>query len=143
MSDHLEREGPDSIQFHNTLAAALPVIKSKLFMNIDYDELSCYAEFVQYRVQRDLYELCEERSLGDVSWDDFVLLMCGVEELRDISRSVICRRMKNAFFDCEVDPAAPYWLSPAVSAEPPPEPDLHVSAYPAPSAITITVLERV
>lgn len=101
MSDHLERKGPDSIQFHNTLAAALPVIKSKLFMNmnIDYDELSCYAEFVQYRVQRDLYELCEERSLGDVSWDDFVLLMCGVEELRDISRSVICRRMKNAFFD--------------------------------------------
>ena len=77
----------------------MPVIKSKLFMNIDYDELSCYAEFVQYRVQRDLYELCEERSLGDVSWDDFVLLMCGVEELRDISRSVICRRMKNAFFD--------------------------------------------
>ena len=44
---------------------------------------------------------------------------------------------------CEVDPAAPYWLSPAVSAEPPPEPDLHVSAYPAPSAITVTVLEQV
>ncbi len=43
----------------------------------------------------------------------------------------------------EVDPAAPYWLSPAVSAEPPPEPDLHVSAYPAPSAITITVLGQV
>ena len=45
--------------------------------------------------------------------------------------------------NCEVDPAAPYWFSPAVSAEPPPEPDLHVSAYPAPSAITVTVLEQV
>ena len=44
---------------------------------------------------------------------------------------------------CEVGTAAPYWLSPAVSAEPPPEPDLHVSAYPAPSAITITVLGQV
>ena len=44
---------------------------------------------------------------------------------------------------CEVGTAAPYWLSPAVSAEPPPEPDLHVSAYPAPSAITVTVLEQV
>ena len=43
----------------------------------------------------------------------------------------------------EVGTAAPYWFSPAVSAEPPPEPDLHVSAYPAPSAITITVLEQV
>jgi len=44
---------------------------------------------------------------------------------------------------CEVGTAAPYWFSPAVSAEPPPEPDLHVSAYPAPSAITVTVLEQV
>ncbi len=43
----------------------------------------------------------------------------------------------------EVDSAAPYCVSAAVSAEPPPEPDLHVSAYPAPSAITITVLEQV
>ena len=101
MSDHLERKGPDSIQFHNTLAAALPVIKSKLFMNmnIDYDELSCYAEFVQYRVQRDLYELSEERAPGNISWEDFVLLMRSAEELRDVSRAVICRRMKEAFFD--------------------------------------------
>lgn len=44
---------------------------------------------------------------------------------------------------CEVGPAAPYCVSAAVSAEPPPEPDLHVSAYPAPSAITITVLGQV
>ena len=39
MSDQVEREGSNSIQFHNILAAALPVIKSKLFMNIDYGEL--------------------------------------------------------------------------------------------------------
>jgi len=32
----------------------------------------------------------------------------------------------------EVDSAAPYWISPAVSAKPPLEPDLHLSAYPAP-----------
>ena len=44
---------------------------------------------------------------------------------------------------CEVGTAAPYWLSPAVSAEPPPEPDLHVSAYPAPRTVTITVLGQV
>lgn len=30
---------------------------------------------------------------------------------------------------CEVDPTAPYWFSPAVSVEPPSEPDLHVSAH--------------
>lgn len=52
-------------------------------------------------------------------------------------------KVGNHTIKCEVDPAAPYWLSPAVSAEPPPEPDLHVSAYPAPSAITITVLGQV
>lgn len=50
-------------------------------------------------------------------------------------------RLKKGWSQCEVDPAAPYCVSAAVSAEPPPEPDLHVSAYPAPSAITITVLE--
>ena len=99
MSDQVEREGSNSIQFHNILAAALPVIKSKLFMNIDYGELDSYAEFVQYRVQRDLYELSEERAPGNISWEDFVLLMRSAEELRDVSRAVICRRMKEAFFD--------------------------------------------
>lgn len=99
MSDQVEREGSNSIQFHNILAAALPVIKSKLFMNIDYGELDSYAEFVQYRVQRDLYELSEERAPGNILWEDFVLLMRSAEELRDVSRAVICRRMKEAFFD--------------------------------------------
>ena len=44
---------------------------------------------------------------------------------------------------CEVGTAAPYWLSPAVPAEPPPEPDLHVSVYPAPRTVTITALGQV
>ena len=50
---------------------------------------------------------------------------------------IVARTLK-----CEVDPAAPYCVTAAVSGEPPPEPDLHVSAYPAPHAITVTVLEQ-
>ena len=125
MSKQSENEGSGRVQFQNSLAAAFPIIKSKPFINIVYDELNYYAGFLQYRVQRDLYELYEENFPGNISWDDFILLMRSVAEMRDAALTVICRKMDSAFYNFdftskeiyffrESDASAGDWLGGAV-----------------------------
>lgn len=101
MPKQSEHDSSGDVRFKNLLATAYPIIKAKPFVNIDDDELSFYANYVQYRVQRDLFELFEEESPGTITWDNFLLMMCGTRELRDICMSAICRRMETAFYQFE------------------------------------------
>ncbi len=74
MPEQSKNDIPDDGLFLNLLTRVLEIIKSKPFANMDEDELSLYADYVQYRAQRDLFELFEDVSgydhLGEFSADD-------------------------------------------------------------------------
>ena len=103
MSSQFEHEEISKVPFRDLLNAAMPVIKSKIFIRIDYDELICYAQLVQYKVQWDLFTLCEEEAPGTITWEDFVLLMRGNREWRDRCLNVIGRKLETAFFQYDFD----------------------------------------
>ena len=104
MSNLFEHEEISKVPFRDLLNAAMPVIKSKVFVNIDYDELSAYATIIQCKVQRDLFEIIDEDDPGEITWDDFVLLMRNSKELRDSCINVIGRKLETAFFQYDFTP---------------------------------------
>lgn len=99
MPEQSKNDIPDDGLFLNLLTRVLEIIKSKPFANMDEDELSLYADYVQYRAQRDLFELFEESAPGTITWENFRLMMRGVQELRCICMAVICRKIGTALCD--------------------------------------------
>ena len=99
MPEQSKNDIPDDGLFLNLLTRVLEIIKSKPFANMDEDELSLYADYVQYRAQRDLFELFEDVSPGTTTWENFRLMMRGTQELRDICMAVICRKIGTALCD--------------------------------------------
>ena len=64
----------------------------------DQDEIDAYAQYLTYRVQRDLYELCREKAGGLPDgwlWDDFVLAVCSIKRLRDAAIAVFRRTLSD------------------------------------------------
>ena len=98
MSDQFEYDKMGKVPFRDILNAAMPAIRVKPFIDIDIDELKVYAGYIQYKVQRDLFELAEEAAPGTIDWENFILMMRGKKELRDICIDVIGQKLENAFF---------------------------------------------
>ena len=98
MSNQLEHGETGKVPFRDLLNAAMPVIRSKPFIDTDSGEMITYAQIVQYKVQRDLFTLCEEEAPGTISWEDFVLVMRSSKELQDKCLDVIGRKLETAFF---------------------------------------------
>ena len=94
----------NNVSFQNLLSAAIPLIYGKGFINTDPDELDMYARWVEYRVQRDLYELCTDHSQDTMTWAEFVLTMRVSPELRDQAMDVISRKLQKAFFSFDFTP---------------------------------------
>lgn len=64
----------------------------------DQDEIDTYAQYLTYRVQRDLYELCREKAGGLPDgwlWDDFVLAVRSIKRLRDAAIAVFRRTLSD------------------------------------------------
>ena len=98
MSEQFEYDEVSKVPFYDLLNAVMPAIKSKVFMNIDYNELLIYAGYIQCKVQRDLFDVIEEAAPGTMTWDDFILVLHNKKELRDKCMDIIGRKLENAFF---------------------------------------------
>ena len=98
MINQFEHDKTGKVPVRNLLNAAMPIIRSKPFASIGYDELITYARLVQYKVQRDLFTLCEEEAPGTITWENFVLVMRGSKELQSRCLDVIGRKLETAFF---------------------------------------------
>lgn len=101
MPGEFEYHGIGNIEntgFQAFLAAAITKLRTTPFVNIDSNELALYSALLQYRVQRDLFELLEEAQPGSITWDDFVSLMHSTQTLRDICMDVICKKMNTSSF---------------------------------------------
>ena len=98
MSKRFEHDEVSKVSFHDLLNAAMPALKSKAFVNIDYNELSIYASCIQCKVQKDLFEVVEETAPRTITWEDFILVMRGKKELQDKCIDIIGRKLETAFF---------------------------------------------
>ena len=83
VSTQFEPDDIGKVPFLDILNVAMPAIRTKTFINIDYDELKMYVGYIQYNVQRDLFELADEAVLGTIDWKNFVLMMRGAKLFSD------------------------------------------------------------
>lgn len=83
------------------LLTVLDVVTSNRYMTLaNQDEVDIYVIYMTYRVQQDLYQVCQESGLFcNLSWDDFVLLMRGHRPAREAAMVVVRETLKE-FFRC-------------------------------------------
>lgn len=83
------------------LLTALDVVTSNRYMTLaNQDEVDIYVIYMTYRVQQDLYQVCQESGLlYSLSWDDFVLLMRGHKPARAAAMVVVHETLKE-FYLC-------------------------------------------
>lgn len=83
----------------NDLLTVLDIVTSNRYMTIaNQDEINIYVTYMTYRVQQDLYQVCQESGLlCNLSWDDFVLLMRGHKPAREAAMVVVRETLKNFY----------------------------------------------
>lgn len=83
----------------NDLLSIVEVAASNRYMALDSQrELNAYVIYMMYRVQQDLYTVCQENGqFRDLSWDDFVLLLRGNIPAR-VAAIVVVRETLNNFY---------------------------------------------
>ena len=64
------------------ILSALDIVASNRYMTLEnQNEIDIYVTYITYRVQQDLFQMCQECGLfRDLEWDDFVLLMGRYEQ---------------------------------------------------------------
>ncbi len=85
----------------NDLLTALDIVTSNRYMTIaNQDEINIYVTYMTYRVQQDLYQVCQGSGLlSGLPWDNFVLLMRGHKQARTAAMVVVRETLKE-FFRC-------------------------------------------
>lgn len=83
------------------LLTVLEVVTSNRYMTLaNQGEVDIYVIYMTYRVQQDLYQVCQESGLlRGLSWDDFVLLMRRHRPAREAAMVVVHETLKE-FFRC-------------------------------------------
>lgn len=91
---------PDDLILNNLLST-LDIVTSNRYMTLaNQDEVDIYVIYMTYRVQQDLYQVCQKSGLlCGLSWDDFVLLMRGHRPAREAAMVVVRETLKE-FFRC-------------------------------------------
>lgn len=89
---------PDDMILNNLLSI-LDIIASNRYMTLaNQDEVDIYVIYMTYRVQQDLYQVCQESGLlCGLSWDDFVLLMRGHKPAREAAMVVVRETLKDFY----------------------------------------------
>ena len=80
------------------LLTVFDIVTSNRYMTLaNQDEINVYVTYMMYRVQQDLYQVCQESGLlCDLPWDDFVLLMRGHRPARTAAVVVVCETLKTS-----------------------------------------------
>lgn len=83
----------------NDLLSILDVVASNRYVTIESQaELNIYTVYMAYRIQQDLYAVCQENGqFRDLSWDDFVLLMRAHKPARMAAVVVAWETLKNFY----------------------------------------------
>lgn len=83
------------------LLSIFDIVTSNRYMTLaDQDEINIYVTYMTYRVQQDLYQVCQESGLlCGLSWDEFVLLMRGYKSARTAAMAVVRETLKE-FYRC-------------------------------------------
>ena len=83
------------------LLSILDIVTSNRYMTLaNQDEINIYVIYMTYRVQQDLYQVCQESGLlCGLSWDEFVLLMRGYKSARTAAMVVVRETLKE-FYRC-------------------------------------------
>ena len=83
------------------LLSILDIVTSNRYMTLaNQGELDVYVIYMTYRVQQDLYQVCQESGLlCGLSWDEFVLLMRGYKSARTAAMVVVRETLKE-FYRC-------------------------------------------
>lgn len=78
------------------LLSIFDIVTSNRYMTLaDQDEINIYVTYMTYRVQQDLYQVCQESGLlCGLSWDEFVLLMRGYKSARTAAMAVVRETLK-------------------------------------------------
>lgn len=81
------------------LLTVFDIVTSNRYMTLaNQDEINVYVTYMMYRVQQDLYQVCQESGLlCDLLWDDFVLLMRGHRPAQTAAVVVVCETLKNFY----------------------------------------------
>lgn len=83
------------------LLSIFDIVTSNRYMTLaNQDEINIYVIYMTYRVQQDLYQVCQESGLlCGLSWDEFVLLMRGYKSARTAAMAVVRETLKE-FYRC-------------------------------------------
>ena len=83
------------------LLSVFDIVTSNRYMTLaNQDEINIYVIYMTYRVQQDLYQVCQESGLlCGLSWDNFVLLMRGHRPARAAAMVVVRETLKE-FYRC-------------------------------------------
>lgn len=81
------------------LLPILDIVASNHYMTLaNPNEVDIYLICMTYRVQQDLYQVCQESGLlCDLSWDDFVLLIRGHKPAREAAMVVVRETLKDFY----------------------------------------------
>lgn len=77
------------------------ILSSNRYVGIeDQEEVDAYWQYLSYRVQRALFEVCQENSeLNGISWSDFVLIVRHRKRIRDAAMNVLCQTIEQFRLD--------------------------------------------
>lgn len=95
---------PDDLILKDLLSA-LDIAASNRYMTLaSQNEIDVYVTYLTYRVQQDLYQLCQEYGLlRDLEWEDFVLLMRQHKPARTAAVVVVRETLKEFFHSGQYD----------------------------------------
>ena len=87
------------------LLSALDIAASNRYITLaSQNEIDIYVTYITYRVQQDLYQLCQECGLlCDLTWEDFVLLMRQHKPARTAAMVVVRETLKEFFHSGQYD----------------------------------------
>lgn len=87
------------------ILSALDIVASNRYMTLEnQNEIDIYVTYITYRVQQDLFQMCQECGLfRDLEWDDFVLLMRQYKPARTAAMVVVRETLKEFFHSGQYD----------------------------------------
>lgn len=85
----------------NDLLSILEVATSNRYVSLENQvELNTYVVYMMYRVQQDLFAVCQENGqFRNLTWEGFVLLMRGYKPARTAAVAVVRETLKNFYRD--------------------------------------------
>lgn len=93
-------EKPEKAKQYKVPAVEEVLASGRFIMIEDQDEEDAYWKYLCYRVQRALYEVCQENpALAGMSWRDFLLIVRHRKRVREAAMEVLCQTVDQLLLD--------------------------------------------